>query len=102
MLEDITQRQFTENIGTVFRFPWAEGQVIDLTLAEVVDHGSTDRQQQFSLIFHGPVDAPPRQGIYQLQHSSLGALDLFLVPVARDATGLAYEAVINRFVESAN
>jgi hypothetical protein len=33
------------------------------------------------------------QRIYQLHHQRLGALDIFLVPIKRDANGTTYEAV---------
>ena len=41
-----------------------------------------------------------QQGMYQLQHDQLGALELFLVPVGRDHEGLYYEAVFNRLRRS--
>jgi hypothetical protein len=37
-----------------------------------------------------------QQGMYELQHAHLGTLELFLVPVGQDHTGLYYEAVFNR------
>ena len=33
------------------------------------------------------------QRIYRLEHAELGGLDLFLVPIGRDASGITYEAV---------
>jgi hypothetical protein len=34
--------------------------------------------------------------MYRMEHDVLGALDLFLVPIARDEDGFQYEAVFNR------
>jgi hypothetical protein len=39
-----------------------------------------------------PHDLLP-QRIYRLEHDELGALDLFLVPIGRDDSGVRYEAV---------
>ena len=47
----------------------------------------------FSLTFEAPPEPALPQQIYRLQHPQLEALDLFLVPVARSAAGLHYEAV---------
>jgi hypothetical protein len=46
-------------------------------------------------MFRAPADVPPEQGSYRLEHQSLSAMELFLVPVKRDATGVFFEAVFN-------
>ena len=50
-------------------------------------------RQPFSLTFEAPAEPPLPQRIYRLEHPQLDAMDLFLVPVARTAAGLHYEAV---------
>jgi hypothetical protein len=57
--------------------------------------------EQFSLMFRGPRDPVGRQGTYRLVHSVLGALDIFLVPVGRDAAGTQYQAVFSHRVGEA-
>ena len=52
-----------------------------------------DGRQPFSLTFEGPSEPALPQRIYRLEHPQLDAMDIFLVPVARTATGLKYEAV---------
>lgn len=47
----------------------------------------------FRLAFLGPADPILPQRIYRLEHDALGALDIFLVPIARDAGGTTYEAI---------
>lgn len=47
----------------------------------------------FSLTFEAPAEPALPQRIYRLEHPQLDAMDLFLVPVARTAAGLHYEAV---------
>ncbi|MFO1312332.1 MAG: hypothetical protein U1F41_09740 [Burkholderiales bacterium] len=49
----------------------------------------------FSVIFEGPLDRVLRQGTFPIDHPALGRMELFLVPVARTATGIDYEAVFN-------
>lgn len=76
-----------------------DGAALDLTLSEVQplhSHASdTTSRTPFSLLF--TADAPPilMQGTYHLTHPAMGALDIFLVPVAGDDTSAAYEAVFN-------
>lgn len=52
-------------------------------------------RQPFSLMFRSgsPVVLPQR--IYRLNNEQTGAIDVFLVPVARDVQGLLYQAVFN-------
>jgi Domain of unknown function (DUF6916) len=47
----------------------------------------------FRLVFLGPADPMLRQRTYRLDHEALGPLDIFLVPIARDAGGTTYEAI---------
>lgn len=52
-------------------------------------------REPFSLIFRSgsPVVFP--QKTYRLKNATLGALDVFLVPVGRDVQGVLYQAVFN-------
>jgi len=68
-------------------------------LVEVNALGSSTKQEQFSLQFRAPRDAPISQGIYRLEHDRLGALDIFLVPIGLDGNGVRYEAVFTRLFE---
>ena len=54
------------------------------------------RADPFSLVFAGRRGIALAQGIYSVSHPGLGSLDLFLVPIAPDATGdPLYESVFN-------
>jgi uncharacterized protein DUF6916 len=53
---------------------------------------SGEQRQQFSLVFHGPVEPGLTQGTHRLTHAELGDLELFLVPLGPDADGMRYEA----------
>ena len=47
----------------------------------------------FSLVFLGPDEPLLPQAIYALSHADLGVLEIFLVPIARGADGVRYEAI---------
>lgn len=58
-------------------------------------NGSTAEHPAFSLIFRGPLAPALDQQIHTLEDSDGKAFDIFLVPVARDADGMRYEAIFN-------
>jgi hypothetical protein len=49
----------------------------------------------FALEFLGPRDPVLPQAIYRFSHASLGAHDIFIVPVGREDDGVRYEAIFN-------
>jgi hypothetical protein len=53
--------------------------------------------ERFSVFFAGSGDFYLPQRVYTLEHDSMGAFELFLVPVARDEKSFRYEAVFNYF-----
>ena len=99
MTETFTIDMFSAHMGSKFLMRYGDSQTAALELTSATDVGSSPRQAQFSLVFLGPVDAPAAQGIYRIEHERLGALDLFLVPIGRDKSGLSYEAIFNRVFE---
>ena len=99
MLGELAKASFTENLNTRFRTVLQDSTVIEMELIEVIDRRSTPRQEQFSLLFRAPQEAPIEQGMYLLQHDHLEPGDLFLVPVGRDEQGFYYQAVFNRLID---
>ena len=91
--------QFTPEVDSKFLMHCGNGRTAELRLVSATDVGSSPRQVQFSLIFQGPPDAPRFQSIFRLEHETLGALDLFLVPIGINETGLQYEAIFNRIIK---
>lgn len=70
------------------------GDTLGLTLVEVKDLGQGEREGgAFSTLWLGPQSPVLSQGTYILRHSKLGALALFLVPVAQKGAGIQYEAI---------
>lgn len=98
MLEKLTLEVAVGQLQTHFRVQLDDSHAADLLLTHAEDLGSTSRQEQFSLIFSGPLELFLPQRIYRLEHDQLGLLDLFLVPIRQDADGYQYEAIINRLV----
>ncbi len=97
-LEEFHADTFAEYINGEF-------QVLDdlpvpftLRMVGVQEQSKSPHQEVFTLIFHGPGQNFLPQGIHKLQHSELGEIDLFLVPVGQDAQGFQYEAVFNRLI----
>ncbi|ASW10201.1 MULTISPECIES: hypothetical protein [unclassified Rhizobium] len=49
----------------------------------------------FALLFRSGSKVVFPQQIYRLNNATLGILDIFLVPVARDQDGIIYQAIFN-------
>ncbi len=71
---------------------------VKFTLLECNTLVNTDAQECYTLLFRGPSEQPPVQGIYLLENDKLGKLKLFLVPIKRDDQGLYFEAVMNHLL----
>ena len=97
MSEPLTQDQFREHLDTVFTVVVSPEQTLELKLIECNDLGSTDQQEQFSLIFAGPPNLLIHQQICPLRHEAMGELAIFLVPVRSDQEHIYYEAIFNYF-----
>lgn len=70
-----------------------------LVLADI-RHGTSPRfagqlRDPFTLTFRStsPVALPQR--IYRMNNEAMGTLDIFIVPIGRDVSGILYEAVFN-------
>ena len=71
---------------------------VEVELIEAQAAGSTPGQEQFSITFRGPLNAPLRQGMHRFEHAEMGEFDLFIVPIKRDQEGMYYEAAFARMV----
>ncbi len=89
--------QFAPCVGQTFELPSAAGPIA-LTLAEVRPLGAAypgAPRAPFALTFHGAPALRLPQGIYRLENAALGAMEIFLVQVAADATASHFEAIFN-------
>lgn len=64
-----------------------------IEVTRLPQHAST--RQPFSLLFRGGGTTVWPQGIYHLSRAGLDELDIFLVPVGKDESGVRYEAVFS-------
>jgi hypothetical protein len=95
----LTPATFEPHVGTEFTIDVGGGTAIQTLLDSVQRHPPRthgDRTEPFSLTFVGPRDKPLPQATYSLEHSELGSLEIFLVPIGPNADGQPrYEAVFN-------
>ena len=100
-LDQVTRSDFAQCVGEQFQIECG-GQTVGVELTSVTGLGfkSADdprcgKRESFSLLFHAPKQWRYPQRIYRLSHSSLGDLDVFLVPLGPDEKGMRLEAIFN-------
>ena len=101
-LGDLTIEHFSDRIGEPFpiqgQLPDGEPVTVELSLAEAdaldPDPGSAGRLP-FSLVFTGPMELMLSQGIHRLEHTQLGVLEIFLVPIQPTDGQARYQAIFN-------
>lgn len=102
MLENASWKSFAQQLRTTFRLIAPGNKAVALELFEVtqpMDPKLTPRMEQFSLLFRGPKAPYYPQGIYTLEHDTLGTGQLFIVPIGPDDQGMRYEVVFSRTAE---
>ena len=95
----LTYENFTKNLNTEYQVD-REGEQIRLVLIEISDLKKTERQEEFSIVFQGPLGHLLPQAIHQFRHSNMGDFPLFIVPIGKGEGGYRYEAVFNRLFQS--
>lgn len=99
MADLFRSNDFTPYLNQTFRVLLEGTEPISLELVEVMEAGAStgsDARIPFSLFFLGPVSSQYlTQRIYRLEHSQIGALDIFLVPLGPEEGRMRYEAVFN-------
>ena len=96
MLERMRREDFEPHLNTTFRLLRGQEEPLELELIEITGgEGTFENSYSFSLIFRGGPHFVLQQHTFTLDHPALGTLDIFLVPIARDADGYRYEAVFN-------
>ena len=72
MLGTTPKTSFADNLNTRFRAT-GNDTAFDLELIEIIDGRSTQRQEQFSLVFRATQDAPVQQGTYHMEWKEGGS-----------------------------
>jgi hypothetical protein len=90
-----TLEAFAPAVGETFTVGSEGGTTVELVLAEAAaqEAGPQAPRPPFSLLFHGPAEPFLPQATYRFEHSSLGVIGIFIVPLGRDEHGTTYEAV---------
>jgi hypothetical protein len=94
MSSELTLEAFKPAVGETFTVGNEGDATVELLLveAEHKDAGPHAPRPPFSLLFHGPADPLLPQGTYRFEHSSLGVMEIFIVPLGHDEHGTVYEA----------
>lgn len=94
-LATATADTFAPHVGSRFALSLRDGVLeLELYAVEVLRGPPTAPRPPFALRFRTPaVTGHVPQQIYALAHPVLGSLEIFLVPLGADATGMRYEAV---------
>lgn len=99
MAEELKKSTFDPHLKGKFQVTSEAFGDVEMELVEVAEK-NTDVTECFTLLFKGPIEKQLGQGTYNVKHSKLGGLDLFLVPVIHEKTdALYYESVFNRLKE---
>lgn len=93
-LDGITRDDFARRVGSSWTVEGCGPATLELV--EVSPAKVSGPWEMFSVVFRGVPDGPLEQGTYALVDEELGALDLFVVPLAPDADGARYECVFTR------
>jgi hypothetical protein len=99
MEASLTHEEFSRHAKTNFQIHVDETDGVQLELVEVSPLKVYPRQEEFSLVFRGPLDAFLGQGVRPFSHEQLGDFELFIVPIRQDDKGFYYEAIFNRIRE---
>lgn len=93
MVETLTRLHFEPHVGDSFLLS-VQGRPVALTLHETRPLGEAMRSGgAFALYFAGPPAPILPQATYALRHATLGAIDLFIVPIGQAGEGVRYEAI---------
>jgi hypothetical protein len=92
----LQHEDFAPRLNNEFRVKVGDTEALDLVLTEVTELKTSPVQEQFSIIFRGPLEKFLGQGLRQFEHDELGHFQLFLVPIKQDDNGFYYESVFNR------
>ncbi len=90
---------FSDKAGSVFvvRDDGVPDIALTLKQADPLNpaYGMKGVRPPFSLIFLAADQRVLPQRLYRLEHEGLGAVTIFLVPIAKDAEGVRYQATFN-------
>lgn len=99
MEASLTHEAFSRQLNSKFQVHLDENTSVELELIEVSELKLHPRQEEFTIVFRGPLNAFLGQGAGNFRHEQMGEFELFIVPIRQDGQGFYYEAVFNRVRE---
>ena len=91
MLHTLTLDHFSPHVGETFRIRLEDERTVDVALVQATRIGKHIQENQrtpgmltrapFSLVFKGSADVRLPQKIYRVEHDTLPAYEVFIVPV---------------------
>ncbi len=94
MSDQFQCKTFQQQLNQVFQIHGEFG-TIETTLVDCkkLSGPPTNNREPFSIVFRGPLEPFLEQNTYKAENETLGAMEIFLVPLGPDSTGMQYEAV---------
>jgi hypothetical protein len=96
----LTDDQFSGRVGQTFEMCAVDGVRIQAELVEATESAEPggpgpggQQRRQFALVFRGPLEPVLPQATHAVEHDELGRMEIFLVPIGPDGSGMRYEAV---------
>jgi hypothetical protein len=99
MERSLTYEEFTQHANTKFQVQLDENTAVELELTEISELKTHPQQEEFGVVFRGPLNIFLGQGVRAVKHDQMGQFELFIVPIRQDQQGFYYEAVFNRIRE---
>ena len=96
MEASLTHETFTQHANTTFQVQIDENTNVPLELTEISELKLHPQQEEFTIVFRGPLNMFLGQGGRYFTHDQMGQFELFIVPIRQDQQGFYYEAVFNR------
>ena len=94
-----TRDAFAAAVNSEFKVSLTDDDAVQFTLVDCKTVLSNERQECYSLLFRAPAEHPVIQETYLLENDNLGSVNLLLVPVKGDETGIYFEAVMHHLLQ---
>jgi hypothetical protein len=94
----LTYQDFAPYLNQIFKMKLSEQESTDLELIEAKITGPSPFQgyrDNFWLQFRDTCGIQRSQNTYELEHPKKGSIQIFLIPYAKDAKGMYYQAVFS-------
>jgi hypothetical protein len=95
-LATVTCAQFAGCLNQDFELVFPDGALaVKLSEARPLGARPESPREPFALTFLGPAKLRLPQGTYKMRNSTLGEMEIFIVPIGADPKSSAFEAIFN-------